>query len=362
MVADRDGSRRWKPPPPIVLLTGLLSAGACAAPRVDWPRTPPPERAADAVAPAGTDPVLPESGAARPAVVIHEPFRRNACGTCHVAARGGGMLQAPADRLCQRCHGRELRRARVHPAAARSCLTCHSPHVSMEEGRLVAKEEELCRRCHDPDGAKLARAHQGYPVASARCTRCHDPHGGPAGGSLKAHVHRPALRCTNCHVAPSDEKPLALLRGERETCGRCHPSADPRREAAFEHAPFGAGCSACHEPHASDRAHLLKASERRICIGCHDEIGRRTAARGHAPAAAGACHACHSPHAAERGSLLVADVPGLCAGCHERWHVGREGAARPPEGEGGRCLYCHDPHGTGREMLLRRAPRIAGGP
>jgi predicted CXXCH cytochrome family protein len=337
-------------------IAAACALAGCGPKIVAWPRTPPPARPAPA-ADLDLQPLV--ARALERAVVVHPPFRDGRCHACHVAARGGGMLLASADRLCEGCHAGDVGRARPH-AGARSCLGCHSRHVSMAPGRLAGPEERMCRRCHDVEARKTARAHQGYPVGGSRCTRCHDPHGRRADGGLRAHAHRPARRCSNCHAGPAAGEPLALIRTERETCGRCHPQADPTREAAYEHAPFGAGCTACHEPHASDRPRLLADAERPLCVGCHADVGARLAsARPHAPAAAGSCHACHSPHGADRRTLLVADAPGLCTGCHARWH---EGNARAPAGADARCLYCHDPHGSGKAGLLRRDRRVAAGP
>jgi len=342
-----------------VAATALLAA-ACAPSHVAWPRTPPPERLPAFAREEPQAQPLPPRPAGPGRVVVHAPFADGRCRVCHVAPQGGGMLLSAADRLCAGCHADDVRRARPHPAT-RSCLGCHAPHVSMVEGRIAGREELLCLRCHAAQEGRLARAHQGYPVEGARCTRCHDPHGRNADGGLRTHVHRPTGRCTNCHVASSEPDPLALIRSERETCGRCHPGADPTREATWEHAPFGAGCTACHEPHASDRPHLLAAPERAVCGGCHPEVAAGVAGRkAHAPAASGKCHACHSPHGAERKLLLVSDVPALCSSCHREWHGGD---SRAPAGEeNDRCLYCHDPHGSGRDGLLRRMRRVAGVP
>ncbi|HET8538739.1 MAG TPA: cytochrome c3 family protein [Anaeromyxobacter sp.] len=351
-MAPRSEQRRTR----AIALAAIAAAGALAAcgPKVvAWPRTPPPERP-ERLADFDPQPLVARS--LERAVVVHPPFRDNRCGSCHVSARGGGMLLASTERLCDGCHAEDVRRERPH-AGARACLGCHSRHVSTAPGRIAGPAARMCRRCHDAAARKLVRAHQGYPVDAARCTRCHDPHGRRADGGLRAHVHRPARRCSNCHVASSEPAPLALIRPERETCGRCHPHADPRAEVPFEHAAFGAGCSVCHEPHASDRPHLLVAAEGAVCGGCHPEIAARArAGPPHPPAATGNCHACHSPHGAERPMLLVAGAPDLCTSCHARWH---EGEDRAPSGrDNDRCVYCHDPHGSGKAGLLRRDPRV----
>ncbi|HSN13698.1 MAG TPA: cytochrome c3 family protein [Anaeromyxobacteraceae bacterium] len=341
-----------------------VSLGACAPrpARVVWPRTPPPiVRLASQRAASEEMPVLPERNEEGPRVVVHEPFRDGQCGSCHANGKGGGVLLVSADRLCEKCHREIAARRRAHAPAAGSCLECHARHVSMTEGLLAAQSEaKLCARCHDPGSRKLARAHQGYPVDRSRCTRCHDPHGGAGEGSLLARLHKPASRCSSCHVAATEKEPLALLHSERETCGRCHPDADPNREAAYEHAPFGAGCSSCHSPHGSDRPHLLRKAQKDLCLGCHDEMGE-TLARpfAHSPAAAGRCTACHSPHGADRRGLLVASAPALCIGCHARWHE-TSGAVRAPARDSeAKCLYCHDPHGSGRPAMLRHERTIA---
>ncbi len=341
----------------VASLAALLAAVCSCSPAVKrrvWPRNPPPIHAArtdDSV------PVLPHRGEAVPRVVVHAPFRDNRCNVCHVEERGGGMLLDSADKLCRSCHAAAVARAKVHPIG-RSCLECHARHVSMAEGLLAGTQARICGRCHDADSRAFLDAHQGYPVGRGRCTRCHDPHGHDGERPLRAEVHRPASRCTNCHVANTEDEPLALIRSERETCGRCHPGTDPDSDAPWEHAPFGAGCSDCHEPHASDRKHLLVTDEKTLCLGCHPELARKLAgATAHAPAQKGSCHVCHTPHGSADPELLAANAPDLCLACHVRWHETPAAAQAPRDPSQARCLYCHDPHGSGHRGLLRHELR-----
>jgi predicted CXXCH cytochrome family protein len=94
----------------------------------------------------------------------HHPLveERMNCVQCHdphgmdIFKTGGGPVFARLDQSCAACH-REQTRPRVftHAALREGCTACHQPHGSVNDKLLVARDNNLCLRCHAqrPDAA-----------------------------------------------------------------------------------------------------------------------------------------------------------------------------------------------------------------
>lgn len=345
--------------------------------------------AAQGVAAAPKEPTVSEEGAclkchspiqaALQKKVVHAAVEMG-CSTCHInhraAPRAGGpkvprYLNAGQPDLCLTCHeAKDEKTAAAHrgqPFEKAICTGCHDPHGSdapkllparahgpyaarqcdgchqaPQAGRvkLVANTaRELCYRCHEELGKRVAEAKVGHTLVSSdanSCLDCHDPHASPRDHFLKRPVN---TLCNSCHAG---------VIGDRR----------------FVHEPLRSGCVLCHDPHASDFAKHLRAPLNALCLECHGaenkfqfqaagpvtlfEGGvklpkypfenlprlelRAEGKMGHplanhpvfAPAAEGKpelnCISCHRPHAGEGGwrrfVTETASSNPLCVRCH----------------------------------------------
>jgi predicted CXXCH cytochrome family protein len=82
------------------------------------------------------------------------PEGRMACSDCHDPHKGsiylgGGTSALSANEMCLRCHPAE-RGPHVfeHEATREGCITCHSPHGSINAKLLNVRDANLCLRCH----------------------------------------------------------------------------------------------------------------------------------------------------------------------------------------------------------------------
>ena len=82
-----------------------------------------------------------------------------------------------------------------------SCLTCHAPHVSREEGLLARAPAALCASCHDISTAALRTAHRGLLTSGSDCTGCHAPHASESKNLTLPVQHPPFAEgeCDACH-------------------------------------------------------------------------------------------------------------------------------------------------------------------
>lgn len=76
------------------------------------------------------------------------------CGDCHdphkghVVARSGADLEAPNE-TCTKCHTAQKGPFLFkHNAMVEGCTVCHNPHGSVNQKMLVARDNNLCLRCH----------------------------------------------------------------------------------------------------------------------------------------------------------------------------------------------------------------------
>jgi predicted CXXCH cytochrome family protein len=72
----------------------------------------------------------------------HEPHKGN-------AIKGGGTQLASSSETCLSCHNAQ-RGPYVfeHEASREGCVTCHSPHGSVNDKMLKARNQALCLQCH----------------------------------------------------------------------------------------------------------------------------------------------------------------------------------------------------------------------
>lgn len=79
---------------------------------------------------------------------------QTSCGDCHDphrgdAIKGGGINLATANETCTRCHTQQKGPFVFEHAAMREgCTACHNPHGSVNAKMLVARDDNLCLRCH----------------------------------------------------------------------------------------------------------------------------------------------------------------------------------------------------------------------
>jgi DmsE family decaheme c-type cytochrome len=76
------------------------------------------------------------------------------CADCHDphsgdAIKGGGINLATANETCTKCHTAQKGPfVFAHNAIREGCTTCHNPHGSVNDKMLVARDDNLCLRCH----------------------------------------------------------------------------------------------------------------------------------------------------------------------------------------------------------------------
>lgn len=77
------------------------------------------------------------------------------CVQCHdphgmdIFKPAGGLAFARQDQSCAECHRDQSRPfVFVHEALREGCTSCHKPHGSVNEKMLVARDNNLCLRCH----------------------------------------------------------------------------------------------------------------------------------------------------------------------------------------------------------------------
>jgi predicted CXXCH cytochrome family protein len=76
------------------------------------------------------------------------------CGDCHDphkgnAIKGGALNLATANETCTECHTQQAGPfIYKHNAMLEGCTACHNPHGSVNQKMLVARDDNLCLRCH----------------------------------------------------------------------------------------------------------------------------------------------------------------------------------------------------------------------
>ncbi|MFI5356122.1 MAG: cytochrome c3 family protein [Opitutales bacterium] len=131
-------------------------------------------------------------------------------GSAHDQAGGGrGTIVNPgrSPEACFACHldkRGEMSLPHTHPVLAGkvSCVDCHDVHAGKairSSGAALADSTEVCLRCHTQQAGPFT-----YPHGAIReegCTACHNPHGTVNDKML---VARDANLCLRCHLATLD--------------------------------------------------------------------------------------------------------------------------------------------------------------
>ncbi len=72
----------------------------------------------------------------------HDPHKGN-------AIKGGALNLASANDTCTECHTAQKGPfVFKHNAGIEGCTACHNPHGSVNPKMLVARDDNLCLRCH----------------------------------------------------------------------------------------------------------------------------------------------------------------------------------------------------------------------
>jgi predicted CXXCH cytochrome family protein len=122
------------------------------------------------------------------------------CGDCHdphkgSAVRGGGTALATEADTCAKCHKAQHGPfVFEHEAVREGCTTCHNPHGSVNDKMLVARNANLCLKCHFQQqtaaGIFIGGSNHGSASRLGRGTcwssGCHEAvHGSQIGSSLR---------------------------------------------------------------------------------------------------------------------------------------------------------------------------------
>lgn len=122
------------------------------------------------------------------------------CVDCHdvhegSAVRGTGAAVETMNETCAKCHSAQAGPwVFEHGAVKEGCTSCHSPHGSVNQKMLVARDTNLCLRCHltaPPAGAAAA----GQISTSSRYNTTH------SGELHNSDVQRGTCWSAGCHEA-----------------------------------------------------------------------------------------------------------------------------------------------------------------
>ncbi len=140
-------------------------------------------------------------------------------GSKHVEAGGGRgrFIVNPGQdpEACLQCHldkKAEIRLPYHHPIAEGrlNCVSCHDPHgedIHRPAGLLVARNHDLCARCHREQAQPHVFEHEALREG---CTICHDVHGSI---NPKLLTERDNNLCLKCH-AQTPSAPGVVFIGE----------------------------------------------------------------------------------------------------------------------------------------------------
>jgi predicted CXXCH cytochrome family protein len=128
-------------------------------------------------------------------------------GSIHVSAGGGkGNIVNPrkSPEACFQCHldkRGEMSLPHTHPVLAGkvSCVDCHDVHSGKSVrggGAELAASTETCLKCHTQQAGPFIYPHQA--IREEGCVACHNPHGSVNDKML---VARDANLCLRCHLA-----------------------------------------------------------------------------------------------------------------------------------------------------------------
>lgn len=197
------------------------------------------------------------------------------CSICHVAIDANSVphkktnniakgLSAEQPELCYGCHDKsKFEKKNVHVAIGMGCTSCHNPHSSkMNERLLISAMPDICYGCHDKSEFNKKNVHK--PVAGGMCLGCHNPHSSDEFALLNKPLNRV---CYDCHDDVR-KKPHAITGffGGGHSLGDKKVVNDPARPGKTFY------CGSCHNPHSSDSIRLFRypaQSAMEICTKCH---------------------------------------------------------------------------------------------
>lgn len=139
-------------------------------------------------------------------------------GSMHVKAGGGrGTIVNPgkSPEACFTCHldkRGEFSLPNSHAVlnGHMSCSDCHEPHSgkALAGGASLESETETCTKCHTAQKGPFVFPHQAMKEG---CTACHSPHGSV---NQKMLVARDANLCLRCHLETATTPGVVLVGGE----------------------------------------------------------------------------------------------------------------------------------------------------
>jgi len=157
-------------------------------------------------------------------------------GSIHIKSGGGaGTIINPGNspETCFQCHldkRGEFSLPNTHPVLAgkMSCSDCHNPHTGdaiNETNTAMSTLNSSCLKCHTSQGGPYVFEHE---ASREGCMSCHSPHGSVNQKMLKA---RNANLCLQCHFQEQPSAGVIMIGGRdhasflsRGTCwsGGCH--------------------------------------------------------------------------------------------------------------------------------------------
>ncbi len=203
---------------------------------------------------------------------VHEPARKS-CLICHDAhaSEFPKELRVSERDLCMGCHGpnsekivqssqpfplfnglvslppkafEKLRHFEfsdkyVHEPVDVSCAFCHDAHASDYSTELYAPVTDLCLACHGPNGIRLIRSNEPFPLFGGKVTvqpktfeklMILNLSPGNLGHPTAKHpvwvaatADKAELNCVTCHASHSSSTgPKLLATDKKATCQKCH--------------------------------------------------------------------------------------------------------------------------------------------
>lgn len=197
--------------------------------------------------------------------------------------RPSSMTAKEVTEICLTCHNRGDRVAwegSQHDGRNLSCTTCHSVHEPKSaKGHLKkATQTETCAACHRDKSAKLKRnAHMPVREGKMECSSCHNPHGSITNVRLLRKGNSVNESCLGCHTEKRGPY-LYEHAPSAESCATCHDPHGSNNERMLV-AKLPMLCQRCHV-HARHPATIydtaaMKTSNRafnRSCVQCHQQI------------------------------------------------------------------------------------------
>ncbi|MDY6842989.1 MAG: cytochrome c3 family protein, partial [Thermodesulfobacteriota bacterium] len=115
----------------------------------------------------------------------HEPFALKSCDDCHVSTKEKSpqIMKKKGRDICIECHeevNEQFQKIFSHLQgnSDNTCLECHNPHASDEEGLKRARDDKMCYSCHTDTKKRIVGSNVMYkykhPEIEA-CTSCHLP-------------------------------------------------------------------------------------------------------------------------------------------------------------------------------------------